>query len=72
MRSYCVSIVTKLLRLQEQVKSEEDSTELIKMYDKMGDICHSLQAHQASISYYQQEVGRACCTNFILVLVMMD
>ena len=27
------------------------------MYDKMGDLCHSLQAHQAAISYYQQEVS---------------
>ena len=53
------------------MKSEEDMTELIKMYDKMGDVCHSLQAHQAAILYYQQEVGRACCTNFILVLAMI-
>ena len=38
--------------------------ELIKMYDKMGDLCHSLQAHQTAISYYKQEVGNACYINF--------
>lgn len=57
MCSCCVSIVTKLLRLQEQVKSEDDLVSQMKMYDKMGDLCHSLQAHRAAISYYQQEVS---------------
>lgn len=68
--SYCVSVVTKLLRLQEQVKSVDDTMELIKMYDKMGDLCHSLQAHQVAISCYQQEVGDIfyCC---ILILVAL-
>ena len=56
-----VSVVTKLLRLQEEIKSEDDTMELIKKYDKMGDLCHSLQAHQAAISHYKQEVDDICC-----------
>ena len=50
------SIVTKLLRLQEQVKAEADVMETIKMYDRMGDLCHSLKAHQMAITYYLKEV----------------
>ena len=34
------------------------------MNDKMGDLCNSLQAHQAAILYYQQEVGNAYYANF--------
>ena len=37
--------------------------ELIKKYDKMGDLCHSLQAHHTAISYYKQEVDDIYCYN---------
>ena len=65
--SSIVFIVTKLLRLQEQVKTENDVMETIKMYDRMGDLCHSLKAHQMAISCYLKEVTFAEITVYNLL-----
>jgi len=62
------SVVTKLLRLQEQVETESDIMTTIKMYDRMGDLCHSLKAHQMAITFYLKQVRIPSCEFVFTVL----